>query len=171
MPRRLESGITMIAFSPMKPTGEPMTQIALNGTSFVALDSRYVPVGGETCQPSQFTEYRFARAELERMHWTYLNRGFNRRVIQQWKMNGLYAEAEKLLGYRLSLVSSDCDPSTAAGAAWKVELKFKNLGWAAPINPREVNLVLRAPDGSPDYQVAVPVDPRSGCRDKIWSSD
>ena len=65
---------------------------------YVARDSRFVPMGGETCQPSPFTEYGPARAELARMHWTYLNRGFNRRVIQQWKENGLYAEAEKLLG-------------------------------------------------------------------------
>lgn len=126
----------------------------------VAHDSRFVPMGGETCQPSQFTEYQPARAELARMHWTYLNRGFNRRVISQWKKSGLYAEAEKLLGYRLALLSGDCDQTTSTGETWTVQLKFKNLGWAAPINPHDVCLLLKSQDGSSNYQAKLPVEIR-----------
>jgi hypothetical protein len=127
---------------------------------YTALDSRYVAMGGETCQPSSFTEFDPARAELARMHWTYLNRGFNPRVIRQWRHNGLYSEAEKLLGYRLALISSDCDPAAPAGGAWKMELRLKNLGWAAPTNPRDVILVLKPQDSSATYQAKLSVDPR-----------
>jgi hypothetical protein len=127
---------------------------------YVTLDTRFVPMGGETCLPSEFTEHQYARRELARMHWTYLNRGFNDHVIEQWKKNGLYVEAEKQLGYRLALVSSDCDPTAAAGATWKAELRLKNLGWAAPINPRDMVLMLRNHDGSPVFQAILPVDPR-----------
>jgi hypothetical protein len=127
---------------------------------YVALDSRFVPMGGETCQPSPTTEYGPARAELARMHWTYLNRGFNRRVIRQWMQNGLYVEADKRLGYRLALISSDCDSVAPAGGVWKMELKLANLGWAAPMNPRDVIVVLKSRDGSSVYQAKLPVDPR-----------
>jgi hypothetical protein len=127
---------------------------------YVAMETRFVPMGGETCGPSQYTEYEFARRELARMHWTYLNQGFHRSVIRQWKENGLYAEADKLLGYRLTLVSSLCDVSAVAGAALNIDLKIKNVGWAAPINPREVTLLLKAKDNSCAYQAILPEDPR-----------
>jgi hypothetical protein len=127
---------------------------------YVSQDTRYVPMGGETCQPSQFSAFGPGRTELARMHWTYLNRGFNRRVIREWIQNGLYAEAEKLLGYRLALISSDCEPTTTAGSVWKMTLRLKNLGWAAPINPREVILVLKPQNGLPTYQATLPIDPR-----------
>ena len=127
---------------------------------YVAMDTRFVPMGGETCGPSQYTEFEIARRELARMHWTYVNRDFHRSVIRQWRENGLYAEAEKLLGYRLTLLSSSCDESAVAGAALKIALKIKNVGWAAPINPREVTLLLKPKDGSYAYQAILPEDPR-----------
>lgn len=127
---------------------------------YVAEDTRFVPMGGETCAVSPFTKYDHARAELSKLHFTYLNRGFHPRVLAEWRENGLYAEAEKHLGYRLLLVSSTCDPEAPPGGVWNVNLEFQNLGWAAPINPRDVVLLFKSETHSLTYQVKLPVDPR-----------
>lgn len=127
---------------------------------YVAEDTRYVPMGGETCAVSLFTKYDHARAELSKLHFTYLNRGFHPRVLAEWRENGLYAEADKHLGYRLSLISSTCDSEAQPGGVWNVNLEFQNQGWAAPINPRDVVLLFKSETDSLTYRVKLPVDPR-----------
>ncbi|MDZ4656066.1 MAG: DUF4832 domain-containing protein [Bythopirellula sp.] len=128
--------------------------------NYVATDTRYVPMGGETCSPSSFTESKSARAQLQRMHWSYLNQEFHPAVIKAWEQSGLLDEAKKHLGYRLALLTSSCDSRVAAGATWNITLKIQNLGWAAPFNPRDVKLVLKSPESSDEFQVTVPTDPR-----------
>ncbi len=127
---------------------------------YVAEDTRYVPMGGETCAVSPFSEYENARAELRKLHFTYLNRGFHPRVLAAWQENGLFAEAQKLLGYRLVLLSSSCDPRTQPSGTWNVSLELQNSGWAAPINPRDVVLLMKSEDQPLTYEVRLPVDPR-----------
>lgn len=90
------------------------------------------------CPLPLYTEFEYARGASARMHWTYMNRGFNRSVIRKWKDNGLQGEAEKLLGYRLTLLLSSCDETAKASDALYMVITIKNAGWAAPINPREV---------------------------------
>jgi hypothetical protein len=136
------------------------SQRLLQDRLYVVEDTRYVPMGGETCAVSPFTKYDHARSELSKLHFTYLNRGFHPRVLAEWRENGLYAEAEKHLGYRLSLISSTCDPEAQPGGVWNVNLEFQNQGWAAPINPRDVVLLFKSETHSLTYQVKLPVDLR-----------
>jgi len=55
----------------------------------LAVDTRYTPMGGETCRVSDFTNCANVQAELKRLHWTYLNRDYHRGVIRElqpcWK--------------------------------------------------------------------------------------
>ena len=127
---------------------------------YLASDTKYVPMGGETCSPSSFTQSNYARAELERMHWSYLNYEFHPKVIADWEKSGLLSDANKYLGYRLALLASSCDSSVAAGSSWSISLNIENLGWAAPFNPHEVNLVLERSDKSQAYEVALDADLR-----------
>ncbi len=127
---------------------------------YVAKETRYVPMGGETCSPSEFTKTQNARAELKRMHWSYLNREFHPDVMDAWEQAGLLSEAKRSLGYRLALLSSSCDSDVEVGATWNVNLSLRNLGWAAPFNPRVVNLVLKVKESPHAFQATLPVDPR-----------
>lgn len=127
---------------------------------YLATDTKHVPLGGETCAPSSLTESKNARAELQRMHWSYLHRGFHPAVMDAWEQAGLLNDANKHLGYRLALLASACDATVEAGAAWDITLKIQNVGWAAPFNPREVILVLKAKESPHAFQAILPTDPR-----------
>src|SRR5690606_33938744 len=76
---------------------------------YLAAESRYVPVGGETCavNPPR-SEWASASAELARYHYSYLNRDYNQDVLSSWGEAGL-AETARRLGYRFVLESSTVD--------------------------------------------------------------
>ncbi|MEM7803164.1 MAG: DUF4874 domain-containing protein, partial [Chloroflexota bacterium] len=65
---------------------------------------------------------------------------------------------EKLLGYRLQLIEGTYGNSVAPGGQFPFELQLINVGYAAPFNPRPVELILR--NGDDQYKVALPDDPR-----------
>lgn len=119
---------------------------------YLAAESRYVPVGGETCavNPPR-SEWASASAELARYHYSYLNRDYNQDVLNSWGAAGI-AETERRLGYRFVLESSAV--GTDADGTPTVSVTVRNDGWAAPYTPRPATLVLAGGDGT---QVTVPL--------------
>lgn len=104
-------------------------------------ESRYVIMGGETCRVSDYCYCKNALKDLADYHWTYLHKGYNADVLSKWESGGCMDEVKRRLGYRLSL--SDVYHSEAtAGKDMQVILRIKNTGFAAPMNPRGVELVL-----------------------------
>ena len=62
---------------------------------YLAADSRYVPVGGETCNVNPpKSEWPSARALMERFHYSYLNTEYNQDVLGTWGAAG-YQEASQ----------------------------------------------------------------------------
>jgi hypothetical protein len=112
--------------------------------AFLAADTKYVPMGGETCT---FNEPRSsgttAISEMTRFHWSFVNSGYHEQVIQSWKNSGDYTTIAKRLGYRLSLSSGTYPTGGVRGAAMSVSLSLSNGGFAAPFAARTVKLVLR----------------------------
>ena len=107
---------------------------------YLAADSRYVPVGGETCAVnSPRSDYPSASAEMARYHYSYLNADYNTDVLDTWGAAGV-TDAAKRLGYRFVMTQS-----RVTGSA--VQLDVRNDGWAAPYNPRPAALVLTGGDG------------------------
>jgi hypothetical protein len=128
---------------------------------YLAADSRYVPVGGETCNVNPpRSEWESASAELERYHYSYLNRDYNRDVLDSWGDAGLTETAQRL-GYRFVLTSSTVTPQ-ADGSA-RISVDVRNDGWAAPYTPRDAVLALTAEDGS---TIDVPFD--AGADARLW---
>jgi hypothetical protein len=105
---------------------------------YLAADSRYVPVGGETCNvdPPR-SEFANASAQMQRFHYSYLNREYNTDVLDSWGAAGI-ATAERNLGYRFEMVSS----TVQEGRTPTVSIEVKNTGWASPYNARPAELVL-----------------------------
>ncbi len=110
--------------------------------AYLFKETRYVPMGGETCALTRFAEPDNARAELEKLHFTYLNLGYHPEVIEKWRSDGFFQEVRNRLGYRLSLVSLEVPGDATAGGELPIRMELINTGFAAPCNPRLVQLVL-----------------------------
>ncbi|HMO63486.1 MAG TPA: DUF4832 domain-containing protein [Ferruginibacter sp.] len=116
--------------------------------SYFEADSRYVAVGGETCDdaysPHNDCEpHGRAETEMRAMHYSYLNAAYNNNVNNDWDSLGCMRSIQQNLGYRLVLQSALLPAKAKKAGRISVQLRLKNTGYAAPFNPRPVQLILR----------------------------
>lgn len=122
---------------------------------FVAAEGRFTPVGGETCAVNASrTDCPEATAELERLHWSYLNALYHPDVLAGWSDQGCLDDVSRRLGYRFELVDAAHSERVAPGGILHVQVTVRNVGYAALFNARPVVVVL----GS--ETAAIDVDPR-----------
>lgn len=127
--------------TPKKPANEIMRKY------FVA-DSRYGPVGGETCDDAFSPENDCAPAghaeqEMAAMHYSYLNTGYNNTVNNDWDSMGCMNSIKKNLGYRFVLQDAMLPDAGKAGETFTFTIHLVNRGYAAPYNPRVAEFILR----------------------------
>ncbi len=127
--------------------------------SLIAADGLFSPVGGETCEPSSFSGCSNALAELTRQHYTYLNHDYHPSVVAGWKSAGCFDEIARRLGYRLGLLEVAAPEHVLRGSELTLRLRIRNDGFAPPLKPRPVVLVMQRAGHKP-VQLTVPVDPR-----------
>lgn len=136
--------------------------------TYLGLDNRFVPQGGETCGAGEDSaaplpaEVRCsaALADLARMRWSTLNLGYHPDVIRLWQQEGCFGEIRRRLGYRFRLVDASLMSRAVAGRRWAVAIRVTNDGFAAPFNPRLVELVLRHAGSGRLVRFPVTADPR-----------
>ncbi len=128
--------------------------------AFLEQETRYLPMGGETCNPSEYSGCFNALAEMERFHWSYLNRGYHRTVLNNWDAIGCMEVVKKKLGYRFVLETGTYTGSARPGGCFTAKISLINEGWAAPFNMRDVELILIKDDGSEKYWIRLPENPR-----------
>ena len=121
---------------------------------------QYTAMGGETCLPSSFTEAANTLLQLANYHWSYLNMDYHQDVIESWVTNGCIEIIKRKLGYRMSLTSGRFSELAQAGCEYSIELKIKNTGWAAPVNPRKVEIVFVNQTSGKEYRFDVDVNPQ-----------
>jgi hypothetical protein len=128
---------------------------------YLAAETRYLAMGGETCavNPPR-SQCATALDELGRFHWSYLNVDYHTSVIAGWQSEGCLPAVRRQLGYRLVLGSGTYPQAATPGGPLTVNLTLRNEGWAAPYNPRKLELVLRRHSGSPTYRFPMADDPR-----------
>ena len=105
-------------------------------------ETRYTLMGGETCGLSDYCKCKQSIKDCEDFHWTYMNSGYNADVLNRWESDGCMNEVKRRLGYRLSLVDVATSRTAAAGEYYRVKMNIRNSGFAAPANPRHIELVL-----------------------------
>lgn len=115
---------------------------------YMAGDSRYTAVGGETCDDAFSPQNDCAPAgraeqEMALMHYSYLNASYNNDVNNDWQTNGCMASIQRRLGYRFVLRNATVPTALKAGQLLPIDLSMDNVGYAAPYNPGSVQLVLR----------------------------
>jgi len=120
---------------------------------YVINDTKYSPVGGETCADTEeFTTCTNALTQLKRFQYSYLNEAYHGGVIQRWKDEGCYQEIKENLGYRLVAkelkITKDAD-------RLKISISIENKGYAAPYIDSEVNLILKNSTNSYTYRQSI----------------
>lgn len=124
-------------------------------------ETQFVPMGGETCSnPNDFTERVHAEQDFADYHWSYLNQDYHPGTISEWESNSFLQTIRRKLGYRLRLTGGECDATAVGGQDWHLKLMIENVGWAAPYNPRDVEIVFAPEGGGDNYVYKVDADPR-----------
>jgi hypothetical protein len=115
--------------------------------AYTGADTKYVPMGGETCAVSSRTTCSTALAEMAANHWSFLNQAYLGAVVSAWDSGGCGSEIRKRLGYRFAMKRVAVNSKVRPGGVLDVEVDVKNYGFAAPFNARPVYLVLTSASG------------------------
>lgn len=129
--------------------------------AFWAEDTKYTLMGGETCGQCEYSNGENAVREMEKYHWSYLCNSYHPDVLGEWVLDGHFDEIKRRLGYRLVLEKAYLTQEPESGKPFEVKLTLHNAGFAAPMNKRDVELVLvNANDAAKKYIYPQTEDPR-----------
>ncbi len=123
------------------------TYISTQSRNYTASDSKYTCMGGETCAPSSYAECQKALIEMEKYHWSYLNKDYNQIVLNDWKQKGCFDEVQKRLGYRFVLKTVEHPKMYKKEDKYNIKIIFENIGFSAPYNPHILKILFRNTDG------------------------
>lgn len=107
-------------------------------------DTRYTVMGGETCGECYFSTGENAIRQMELYHWSYINRNYHSGVLNSWITSGHMDEIKRRLGYRFVLDKAYPMQHPQPGQHFAIVLTLRNVGFAAPVNARDVELILVA---------------------------
>jgi len=117
-----------------------------NATAYLSQLTQFVPASGETCQVyPELQSCEAAIREMEKLHWTDLNISYHSQVIRNWQREGCFEEIQRRLGYRLVMEEATFNATAQPGATLNLTWKMRNEGFASPLNPRPLFLVLDGP--------------------------
>lgn len=111
---------------------------------YVEKDTRYTPLGGQTCHlnPPR-SDCDTAKAEMERLHWSFIDRAYLDTVINGWKSKpACYDELSRRVGYRFTFTDASYTAAVAPGGILTLHVGVKNVGFAAAYNPRPIYVVI-----------------------------
>ena len=110
---------------------------------YVAADSRFTPMGGETCKvDSPRSDCESATAEMARLHMTYVNSQYHQDGARGLGTQGCMPAIQRRLGYRLVLVAAILRAVRPGGPVCRLEIALRNDGFASPLNIRPLRIVL-----------------------------
>jgi hypothetical protein len=117
-------------------------------------DSKYVPVGGETCSDGYSPQNDCepdgkAQQEMKNLHYSFLNTDYNNQVNNDWVTGGCIESIKRNLGYRFVLRTATYPSVVKKGESLTVKIALENVGYASPFKAHPVELKLRnVEDGS-----------------------
>ncbi|MEM9493935.1 MAG: DUF4832 domain-containing protein, partial [Myxococcota bacterium] len=125
---------------------------------YLAEDSKFVPIGGETCMESEYSTCDNAIVELEKLGYSYLNAVWYPGVLDSWEEDGCKEDIARLLGYRFGLNQVQMSSAVAPGGVLRLEMVIGNDGYTALFNERPVYVVLER--NGVRFDGLLSVDPR-----------
>lgn len=147
---------------PKQPANEVMRR-------YFEQDSKYGPVGGETCDDiySPQNDCGPAEREMAAMHYSFLNTAYNNNVNNDWDSTGCITSIKQNLGYRFVLHHASFASKAKRGQKMSILIQLENKGYASPYNPRLLQLVLRNTKSGKEYFVNCKADVRFWFTGKI----
>jgi len=131
-------------------------------------DSKYVPVGGETCDDaySPMNDCEPAgkvQAEMRSMHYSFLNCAYNNEVNNDWQSGGCMESIKRNLGYRFVLKQTVHPTAPATiGKNYSFSFNLDNPGYAAPFNSYPAKIILRNKQTETEYSF------ETGTNARVW---
>ena len=110
--------------------------------ALIASLGRYTVVGGEICGVSPRVTCPTALSELQRLHFSFLNRQFDTAALDRLRAGGCTDEIGQRLGYRLAVTRVGWTKEVDRGGTLGLELAVRNSGFAHVVNARPVYVVL-----------------------------
>ncbi|HEY6975824.1 MAG TPA: DUF4832 domain-containing protein [Chitinophagaceae bacterium] len=136
-------------------------------------DSRYVPVGGETCDDAYSPENNcepegHAQTEMRSMHYSFLNCAYNNDVNNDWESGRCMNEIKKDLGYRFVLRNTIYPVANAkAGKQLTFTVNLENVGYASPYNARPARIIMRNTQSNEIFSFDINTDVRKWFSGKV----
>ena len=134
--------------------------------AFVAQDTRYTPMGGETCPPGARNDCSTALGELAQFHWTFISQDWWPGTVSadpavgKWAAQGCRSEVTERLGYRFVLEQVTRSQAVRPGDLLELDVQLRNEGFAALYNQRQLYAVLQGPGGTFKALLSPAIDPR-----------
>lgn len=131
---------------------------------FIAQETLYVPIGGESDitdpeQAAREATYELTIAEMSRMHWSFIKNTYAEAVTNMWRANGTFDTLNVHMGYRFQLLNGTYSEAVTAGNNLSVNMNIKNVGYAPLYNERHAYIVLKNENAT--YKLRLSVDPRT----------
>jgi hypothetical protein len=128
--------------------GKTTAQDTANLRNYLAQETRFAPIGGETCavySPADDCASVGGNADTDMAfsHYSFLNEEYNVNVNNLWPVHGCIENIKRQLGYRFALVSGMFRTEAQPGQVIPISLTFQNVGFASPYNPRGLEIVFR----------------------------
>jgi hypothetical protein len=145
--------------SPRAPAGGVLRAYLMN-------DSKYTPVGGETCDDT-YSPYNdcenagHAQTEMRSMHYSFLNCAYNNDVNNDWETGGCMSAIKKNLGYRFVLRKAVFPANPLiTGMTYSFNLIMENVGYASPFNEYPAKIIMRNKTTGTEYTADAGTDVR-----------
>ena len=132
-----------------------------NVRQYIAVETHYVPNGGETNVESDKLAkkvYTDAPKEMSRYHWSFCGSSYAKQVTKRWREDGIFDTLNVHMGYRYNLVDAQFSDAAAPGGKANVTIRICNSGYAPIYNARTAYLVLK--NSSKSYSLPLTSDPR-----------
>ncbi len=127
-----------------------------------------VPNGGEVIVDNPYNDFHAALADLKTMHVTYLNKNYDKAVLDKWAettvqtddcfdgMDGL-TYIERHLGYRL-LIAESKTSFTPGRDTVELEITFQNVGFAPLYRDCDMKIVMQEEGGEILFEKEFPAE-------------
>ncbi len=113
---------------------------------YSAADGKFVAVGGETCADGFDPQNNCsgqAVSDMDLLHYSFLNAFYNNAVNNDWEDGACMDEIKQKLGYRIEMIDGTYPSAANIGTPFNFILNLENIGFSAPFNEKQIELVLR----------------------------
>ena len=129
-------------------------------------ETRYTIYGGESCPPGSAASCERTTDQFLNMHISYINNEYYKQTINKWRKGECLDYFKRCLGYRFEGRDIGVTPKPKVREELKVKLSLVNVGFSAPKNPRDIEMLLiNTADPEDRYSVVPNSDPR------FWFTD